>query len=614
MSTRKVFQRAQRGVKAVQLDADGNEVEFDVREDEEQDVKLNETIQLLLAAGYFRARIKGLSPFDKIVGGMTWCITSSNEEVDVDILFEENASIGQRIAVTEKIVAALPRLKCPLQLEPHQIQGLDFIHIFPVVQWLVRKALESREEMMYAQRCRALFVFERSGKTPEDEELEKNTPAALTSVSSVQLSYAPKRVLKAPDVGEEDEETRVQCTLLEYGRRYGLSKVPKKKKDSKSQVKAALTGGEDEEDLVAQEERRVKAMMKRMNQLGSSDVSTSALGEMAGIQSEELKQLAEEYNRQAAEIAAEKEKQEGGIAAHNRTIASLEKQHEVLQKRIEKAQAKIDELKPKYDEALAVATKAAKYSKRMDKEMAKLDEIEQDEANKESLEKLRALLAQIDKLKDQESKFKATCVSEMESLEEKIEKMKGSGHEVLDDDRVATINKQMEAEQAKMGKIKNLITKRNREIATRQRQIDEYPSRSELNQYQRRFVELYGQVSARLRETKQYYLMYNTSTDTKQVLSREVSLLDSIQESFEMAMKSAGGREQLLQQMQKISEQMIQNREKSEEKKTQEKENRDEIRDRHLKLVEKERLYHQCVKDYGTECAKNEALIARLKG
>lgn len=26
---------------------------------------------------------------------------------------------------------------------------------------------------------------------------------------------------------------------------------------------------------------------------------------------------AEEYNRQAAEIAAEKEKQEGGIAAHN---------------------------------------------------------------------------------------------------------------------------------------------------------------------------------------------------------------------------------------------------------------------------------------------------------
>lgn len=38
----------------------------DVREDEEQNVKLQETIELLLAAGYFRARIKGLSPFDKV--------------------------------------------------------------------------------------------------------------------------------------------------------------------------------------------------------------------------------------------------------------------------------------------------------------------------------------------------------------------------------------------------------------------------------------------------------------------------------------------------------------------------------------------------------------------
>ena len=36
------------------------------REDEEQNVKLSETIDLLLAAGYFRARIKGLSPFDKV--------------------------------------------------------------------------------------------------------------------------------------------------------------------------------------------------------------------------------------------------------------------------------------------------------------------------------------------------------------------------------------------------------------------------------------------------------------------------------------------------------------------------------------------------------------------
>jgi hypothetical protein len=38
-----------------------------VREDEEQKIKLQEIVDLLVAAGYFRARIKGLSPFDKVI-------------------------------------------------------------------------------------------------------------------------------------------------------------------------------------------------------------------------------------------------------------------------------------------------------------------------------------------------------------------------------------------------------------------------------------------------------------------------------------------------------------------------------------------------------------------
>ena len=81
-------------------------------------MKLRESIDLLLAAGYFRARIKGLSPFDKvtwlcmiislsdvpppvligqIVGGMTWCIQTCSIDVDVDLLFQENSTIGQKM-------------------------------------------------------------------------------------------------------------------------------------------------------------------------------------------------------------------------------------------------------------------------------------------------------------------------------------------------------------------------------------------------------------------------------------------------------------------------------------------------------------------------------------
>jgi len=50
-----------------------------------------------VAAGYFRARISSLSPFDKVIGGMAWSITSSNADVDIDIFFKENAPIGQKM-------------------------------------------------------------------------------------------------------------------------------------------------------------------------------------------------------------------------------------------------------------------------------------------------------------------------------------------------------------------------------------------------------------------------------------------------------------------------------------------------------------------------------------
>ncbi|ESN93608.1 hypothetical protein HELRODRAFT_145483, partial [Helobdella robusta] len=133
----------------------------DVKEDEDQNLKLQETIELLVASGFFRARIKGLSPFDKVVGGMVWCISVCSYDINVDLFFQENSTIGQKIALTEKIVNVLNLMKCPHRVDPHQIQGLDFIHIFPVVQWLVKKAIESRKDYEDENRSHALMHFNR---------------------------------------------------------------------------------------------------------------------------------------------------------------------------------------------------------------------------------------------------------------------------------------------------------------------------------------------------------------------------------------------------------------------------------------------------------------------
>ncbi|XP_013408338.2 coiled-coil domain-containing protein 93 [Lingula anatina] len=331
----------------VVYDAEGNEIEVETREDEEQNKKLNETIELLLAAGYFRARIKGLSPFDKVVGGMTWCITTCNFDIDVDLLFQENSTIGQKIALTEKLVAVLPKMKCPHRIEPHQIQGLDFIHIYPVVQWLVKRAIETREEMGDYIRAFSVSQFNKNHKTPEDELFEQLKEKAVSSVSAVKDVYKPQRRYRRHDADKiKEEEMRVHSTLLEYGRRYGMSKTQiaddSEKANKKKAAAAGLGKGSEEpsaEELQAEEERRIKALMSGMSAMEGQEgrLTAGMVGSIVGLQAEEIQQMASEYAEKQAEVGQlEKQERVGGVQHHKRAVASLTKQ-------IQNAQSHLDE-------------------------------------------------------------------------------------------------------------------------------------------------------------------------------------------------------------------------------------------------------------------------------
>ncbi|KAK7484910.1 hypothetical protein BaRGS_00023830 [Batillaria attramentaria] len=571
----------------VQLDADGKEAEVETREDEEQNVKLQETIELLLAAGYFRARIKGLSPFDKVVGGMTWCITTCNFDVDVDLLFQENSTIGQKIALTEKIVAVLPKMKCPHRIEPHQIQGLDFIHIYPVVQWLVKRAIETREEMGDFIRAFSVSQFGKHYATPEDIAFEAVKPKATTTVKTVKEAYKPQRRYKRHDADKlRDEETRVHSTLLEYGRRYGVSRTEKEEKEEeKARKKAAaagLTGKDGEEvDLQAEEERRIKALMSGMSATGLQEgkLTPTAVGSIVGMQSQEIQQIASEY--------AERQ--------HKRITTALNRQ-------IEQAQTKLAEVQ------------VQERSSAIDEEMEKLTVMETEE-NQSILGTLRSLVALNENLKKQEQDFKAHCKDEMARLKENIEQLQRESGEIDSEDkeRAGLIGRQYQADKEKLHKIRLLLARKNREIAGLQRKIDEVPSRAELSQYQRRFVELYHQVSSTHRETKQFYTLYNTLDDTKLYLNKEVNLLNSIHDNFKQAMSSPANKEQFLKQFEQIVEGIKQNREKVEKKRQEEKMRRDQLSDQYLDLIEKQRLYFKTVKDFKEECRKNEILLSKLR-
>ncbi|XP_070693965.1 coiled-coil domain-containing protein 93 [Pempheris klunzingeri] len=624
-----VFQRVRTGSKiGAQYDQEGNLIQVETREDEEQTVKLAEILELLLAAGYFRARIKGLSPFDKVVGGMTWCITTCNFDIDVDLLFQENSTIGQKISLTEKIVSVLPKMKCPHRLEPHQIQGLDFIHIFPVIQWLVKRAIETREEMGDYVRAYSISQFQKTHNLPEDEEFHQRKDKAVKAVLDVLEVYKPQRKYKRQkDAGElVDEESRLHSTLLEYGRRYGFSK--QSKQDKVDERRVSLTSGSqaaplgmaemsEEDNMQAVEEMRIKTLMTSMSAMANEEgkLTASAVGQIVGLQSEEIKQIASEYAEKQSELSSEERSERyGPLQQHRRAVASLNKQIQQKTKQLEELQAKHAEEKMGCDDVKTKLMEAKENSGKLEKELKSLEEMEE-QADSSLLEKLGALVTMNENLKQQEHEFRTHCREEMARLQQNIEELKmASGQNTEEEkERNQLIDKQYNTDKEKLQKIRLLMARRNREIAIFQRKIDEVPSRAELTQYQKRFIELYSQVSATHKETKQFFTLYNTLDDKKVYLEKEVNLLNSIHDNFQQAMSSSAAKEQFLRQMEQIVEGIKQSRIKMEKKKQENKMRRDQLNDEYLELLDKQRLYFKTVKDFKEECRKNEMLLSKLR-
>ena len=86
--------------------------------DTEKNPKLKEIFDLLLLYGYFRIRIPSISIFDKILGGLTWCIQCSYFEIGsvyqfdfydittfmIDIDYNDDLNLGEKVKLSEKVV------------------------------------------------------------------------------------------------------------------------------------------------------------------------------------------------------------------------------------------------------------------------------------------------------------------------------------------------------------------------------------------------------------------------------------------------------------------------------------------------------------------------------
>jgi hypothetical protein len=163
------------------------------------------------------------------VGGLVWSITASGVSVDIDLIFQENSTIGERIKLSEAIVTCLIAMKCPFPLQPNQIQGLDYDNIFPVVRWLIKNVLENRR--LTGDRVRMLAVSQ-FGRTYE--MTGSQTKEGSEFIVETMDQYRPTRKFRKGENAHFSKEQAVEATLLEYG-----EKTSRIMEDTEAEEKAA---------------------------------------------------------------------------------------------------------------------------------------------------------------------------------------------------------------------------------------------------------------------------------------------------------------------------------------------------------------------------------------
>lgn len=503
--------------------------------------------------------------------------------------------MGQKLKIGESVVRSLVKMQCPYPLQTYQIKGLDYINIFPVVQWLVKKVIETRLETGDTVRRFSEYEYSRVMHVPREEELVKAQQVEF--VDELRVRFMPERQFKRHRA-VAPTSTR---TLLEYGNM--------KKRGGNTEAAAgegADAGGYDESDY--------------MDDIGDSNrVAGSVVG--AYMQRDEIAQASAAYG--GAGAGKRKEGAEGGEEEAGKGGAMLEEK--LLAQKIARAEQAVARLEAELAAAReqfaareqeiggleAALAKKERLVRRVEAAIAKLEALETPE-NQHLLRRLRDLVALKEQLNAQEQRFRANCRRHMAELQEEIERRRKSMYGVSDLERIDLINETFDVDTQKLEKVRALWAKKGRSLALVERKLDDVPSRAELAQYQRMFVELYEQVATKLVETRRYYTTYNRLDDTRLCFDQEVKYLESIVEGYERAVKTKASREKLLESLRTIVEQIQVNTDKKAAELAKEKAKYTELNDRLHAALEKERAFFTATRDFQEECRKNEQLEQKL--
>ena len=436
-------------------------------------------------------------------------------------MLKETGSIGERISLAESIVKSLRGMNCPHALQAHQIHGGDFVALLPVVFWLVKavqtKRSGSRKRLRQAAWSRFLQHF---GSDALEEAAMVDKGAGFHR--SLTRRYCPERKLRLrwEEQGARDEEVAVRACLLEFGERFTesdslfgiVAEVDRRDDDLADEFEKQYLAVEAQARQEAEEQkkvmRKIEERLLRSAEKGDAAVNKKRTKQLVQLETQEIQRVAKEHE---ANVSRMDQLELGlGLDGSGKLLESLsvQKQHQrevnALRsrvQRIDKPLRHFKALQEKMEAELGSAERVVRTmegtKKRLGVELDALVRKEDAVEDQEMLGKLTTLVETNDAVKRRIKAFKASCKKELKVLQEEVEDVDVGVQPTREMQKVDAIHA---SATDKFQSRQRVLAERSQTTSALLRQVDEVPTRSELVQYERRFLELYEQVAAKLDE------------------------------------------------------------------------------------------------------------------
>ena len=508
----------------------------------------NKIVELLITAGYFRARLQNLVPFDKILGGMAWTLTGCFYDIDID--FKDEMTLTEKIRVSEKITAGLKSINYPNVLNPIQIQGLDLKPIYTCLQWLYKRLLETRDERNEMNKKFSINFIKNS--LLEDNNSKKNITIDDENILKAKYNkiqqnrkYKPKQKLNF----DYNDELRVFFTMIEFGQNKSISfqrqliELLKKKnlidnskiKESSKNTGPTIPDSKENNKLSKEELNAINEIVNNnieeisdnnLKQKVNTSIIEAIFSENMDIISKEIDSFDNSKGDEGIDkiklYAKEKERLEKNKINIEQQIENYSNELNEIQTLDNNELEEIQKIKDKIENLRLTQEQNLQNKEKI------IQKVKEEKLSEEKLEFLSEKNKQKEELKNMISKFKKDCMAEkkiydvkLENYKNKIDKLNSTENEAVFNEIDVNYNEEMNKNLQR----KKDLFEQNKVINRLTRKIQLYPSKLEIIQYQKRFQELYDQINTVSEKSKKILGEYNSKNEV-------ISLLAQKQEVF----------------------------------------------------------------------------------